>query len=148
MGSRISPFQDGYHGNGGPRRAWSFFRIWREFHLADPKRRTEIKNMSSDTDIDSLSKTNERPFGAGHHVGIGAPRQGTRLISDLGVAPSSPGWELRRPRRFRAPVSLLKKPNTGETAFCSCGLRVRILAAEGTGYCVSCGSVVYPGGVV
>jgi len=75
-------------------------------------------------------------------------RCGPGLISGHDATPLSPGWELRRTRRFRATVSLIKKPNTGETAFCSCGLRVRILAAEGTGYCVSCGRFVYPGDVL
>ena len=94
--------------------------------------------------IDSLSKTDERPFCKETHTGDEA-RQGTRLISDLGAPHLSPGWENGRFRRFRTTVSLAKKPSAGETAFCRCGLRVRILEAENAGRCVSCGRIVHPG---
>jgi len=147
VGSRISTFQVGYHGNGGLRRAWSFFRIWLEYPQLDPKRRMEIRNMESEKDKDSLSNTNERPFGRETYTGDEA-RQGARLISDLGAPHLSPGWENGRFRRFRTTVSLVRKPIAGETAFCRCGLRVRILAAESAGRCVSCGQIVYPGDVV
>ena len=110
-----------------------------------PKREKEFTTMSRyRAGKDRLSKTNERPFGMIRHIGVGVPRQGARLNSYLGATPPSPGWELRRSRLFRATVSLVKKPNTGETALCSCDLHVRILAAEGAGHCMSCGRIVYP----